>query len=347
MIVVMRSGCTEEHVADVHGRLEDLGYLVTKITGVEKTVLAAVGGEEYGKVDSIEQLRALDWVDDVMLITKPYKFVAREYKADRTVIDLGDGVTVGGEAVSLMAGPCTVESEEQLFETAEAVSKAGATILRGGAYKPSTSPYSYQGMGVPGLKLLKEAGKRFGLKIITEVMDLRKIDLVSEYADILQIGTRNMQNYDLLRELGKANKPIMLKRGMSAKYDEWLLAAEYVASSGNEQIILCERGVRSFETGTRNMLDLAAVPMMKAMSHLPVVVDPSQGTGKRDLIAAMSNAAIACGADGLLIEVHPNPDHAIKDGSQSVTIGQFEAMVPQFEAIAQAVGRRMDIRARV
>lgn len=347
MIVVMRSGCTEEHVADVHSRLEDLGYLVTKITGVEKTVLAAVGGEEYGKVDSIEQLRALDWVDDVMLITKPYKFVAREYKADRTVIDLGDGVTVGGEAVSLMAGPCTVESEEQLFETAEAVSKAGATILRGGAYKPSTSPYSYQGMGVPGLKLLKEAGKRFGLKIITEVMDLRKIDLVSEYADILQIGTRNMQNYDLLRELGKANKPIMLKRGMSAKYDEWLLAAEYVASSGNEQIILCERGVRSFETGTRNMLDLAAVPMMKAMSHLPVVVDPSQGTGKRDLIAAMSNAAIACGADGLLIEVHPNPDHAIKDGSQSVTIGQFEAMVPQFEAIAQAVGRRMDIRARV
>ncbi len=347
MIVVMRSGCTEEHVADVHGRLDDLGYLVTKITGVEKTILAAVGGEEYAKVDSIEQLRALDWVEDVMLITKPYKFVAREFKEGRTVIDLGDGVTVGGEAVSLMAGPCTVESEEQLFETAEAVAKAGATILRGGAYKPSTSPYSFQGMGVPALKLLKEAAKKFGLKVITEVMDLRKIDLVSEYSDILQIGTRNMQNYDLLRELGRASKPIMLKRGMSAKYDEWLLAAEYVASSGNENIILCERGVRSFETGTRNMLDLAAVPVMKSLSHLPIVVDPSQGTGKRDLIAAMSNAAIACGADGLLIEVHPNPDHAIKDGSQSVTIQQFEAMVPQFEAIARAVGRRMDFKAKV
>ncbi len=315
MIVVMKSSSTEEHVHDVSSRLEDLGYLVTKIVGVEKTILAAVGGNEHTKVDQLDQVRALDWVEDVMLITKSYKFVAAESRTERTIIDLGDGVTIGGNDVSIMAGPCTVESEEQLMITAEAVAKAGATILRGGAYKPSTSPYSFQGMGVPGLKLLKEAGKRFGLKVITEVMDLRKIDLVSEYADILQIGTRNMQNYDLLRELGKANKPVMIKRGMSARYEEWLLAAEYVAASGNEQIIFCERGVRSFETGTRNMLDLAAVPVMKNLSHLPIVVDPSQGTGKRDLVGPMSLAAIACGADGLLIEVHPNPDHAIKDGS--------------------------------
>lgn len=347
MIVVMKTACTEEHVSDVNHRLEDLGYLVTKIVGVEKTILAAVGGDEHTKVDAIEQLRALDWVEDVMLITRPYKFVAKEFKPGRTVLDLGDGVTIGGPSVALMAGPCTVESEEQLMTTAEAVAKAGATILRGGAYKPSTSPYSFQGMGVPGLKLLKEAGQRFGMKVITEVMDLRKIDLVSEYADILQIGTRNMQNYDLLRELGRANKPVMLKRGMSAKYDEWLLAAEYVASSGNEQIILCERGVRSFETGTRNMLDLAAVPVMKSLSHLPVVVDPSQGTGKRDLVAPMSLAAIACGADGLIIEVHPNPDHAVKDGSQSVTIETFQSMVPQLEAVSLAVGRSLQTRAGV
>lgn len=339
MIVVMRSGCTEEHVQDVYSRLEDLGYLVTKIVGVEKSILAAVGGDEHIKIDALEQIRALDYVDDVMLITKSYKFVSREHKPESTVIDLGDGVTVGGNQICMMAGPCTVESEEQLFTTAKAVKAAGASVLRGGAYKPSTSPYSFQGMGIPALKLLKEASKQFGLKVITEVMDLRKIDLVSEYSDILQIGTRNMQNYDLLRELGKANKPVMLKRGMSAKYEEWLLAAEYIHSNGNEQIIFCERGVRTFETGTRNMLDLAAVPVMKGLSHLPIVIDPSQGTGKRDLVAPMSLAAVACGADGLLIEVHPNPDHAVKDGSQSMTINQFEQMMPTLRSVASAIGR--------
>lgn len=344
MIVVMKSGSTAEHVSDVHHRLEDLGYLVTRIEGVEKTILAGVGGDEHTKVDAVEQLKALDWVDDVMVITKAYRFVSRDFKPERSTIDLGDGVVLGGSEVLMMAGPCTVESEEQLFTTAKAVAEAGAKVLRGGAYKPSTSPYSFQGMGVPALKLLRQAADAYGLKVITEVMDLRKIDLVSEYADILQIGTRNMQNYDLLRELGRSSRPVMLKRGMSARYEEWLLAAEYVATSGNERIMLCERGVRSFETGTRNMLDLAAVPVMKALSHLPIVVDPSQGTGRRDLVAPMSMASIACGADGLLIEVHPNPDHAIKDGSQSVTIQQFTAMMPHLEAVARAVGRSLPTR---
>ena len=341
MIVVMKSGSTEEHVADVSSRLTDLGYLVTKIVGVEKTILAAVGGAEYEKVDSIDQLRSLDWVDDVMLITKSYKFVARESKVDRTIIDLGDGVTIGGNQISMMAGPCTVESEEQLYTTAESVAKAGATILRGGAYKPSTSPHSFQGMGVPALKLLKEAASKFGLKVITEVMDLRKIDLVGEYSDILQIGTRNMQNYDLLRELGRSDRPVMIKRGMSAKYEEWLLACEYVAANGNENIMLCERGIRTFETGTRNTLDLSAIPVMHSLSHLPIIIDPSQGTGRRDIVASMSAASIAAGADGLIIEVHPNPDHALKDGSQSVTIQQFEQMMPKLRRIAEAVDRTL------
>lgn len=339
MIIVLRAGSTEEHVRDVSERLTDLGYLVTPIVGVEKTILGAVGGQEHTKIDAVDQLRALEWVEDVLVITKSFKLVAREYKPTRTVIDLGDGVTIGGNEIALMAGPCTVESEEQLFTTAKAVAGAGAKILRGGAYKPSTSPYSFQGMGVPGLKLLKQAAQEFGMKVITEVMDLRKIDLVREYADILQVGTRNMQNYDLLREVGRSKTPVMLKRGMSSKYEEWLLAAEYIAAGGNEDIMLCERGIRTFESSTRNTLDIGAVPVIKGLSHLPVIIDPSQGTGRRDLVEPLSLAAIAAGADGLIIEVHPNPDHALKDGSQSVTIDQFLQMVPRFARVAAAVDR--------
>ena len=339
MIIVLRAGSTEEHVRDVSERLTDLGYLVTPIVGVEKTILGAVGGQEHTKIDAVDQLRALEWVEDVLVITKSFKLVAREYKPSRTVIDLGDGVTIGGNEIALMAGPCTVESEEQLFTTAKAVAGAGAKILRGGAYKPSTSPYSFQGMGVPGLKLLKQAAQEFGMKVITEVMDLRKIDLVREYADILQVGTRNMQNYDLLREVGRSKTPVMLKRGMSSKYEEWLLAAEYIAAGGNEDIMLCERGIRTFESSTRNTLDIGAVPVIKGLSHLPVIIDPSQGTGRRDLVEPLSLAAIAAGADGLIIEVHPNPDHALKDGSQSVTIDQFLHMVPRFARVAAAVDR--------
>lgn len=345
MIIVMKSDCSVAEVEAVTEHLEDLGYAVSPIVGVEKTILGAVGGQEHLKIDSIDAMRAYAGVEDVLLITKPYKFVSKEYRSDRTVVDVG-GVLVGGETLTIMAGPCTVESEDQLMVAASAVARAGATVLRGGAYKPSTSPYSFQGMGVPGLELLREAGNRFGLKVVTEVMDVRKVGLVSEYADILQIGTRNMQNYDLLKEVGQARIPVMLKRGMSAKIEEWLLAAEYVMLGGNEQVMLCERGIRTFETSMRNTLDLAAVAAVRSLTHLPIIVDPSQGTGRRDLIEPMSMAAIAAGADGLIIEVHPNPDHAIKDGSQSVTIPAFEAMMPKFERVAEAVGRRLPIPVR-
>lgn len=340
MIVVMRAGYSPAQFEEIKDRLLELGYQVNPIIGVEKTILAAVGGAEHAKIDALDQIRAYDFVEDVIFITKPYKVVAKEARGRPSVIDVS-GVPVGGDEVIMMAGPCTVESPEQLETTATAVAAGGARILRGGAYKPSTSPYSFQGMGVEGLKLLRESAGRHDLRIVTEVMDVRKVELVSEYADLLQVGTRNMQNYDLLREVGQSRRPVLLKRGMSAKIEEWLLAAEYIASSGNENIILCERGVRTFETATRNTLDLSAVPTVKAVSHLPVIVDPSQGTGRRELVPTMCLAAIAAGADGLIVEVHPNPDHAIKDGAQSITIESFHEMMPKIARIAEAVGRKM------
>lgn len=338
MIIVMKNGSSAVQVAEVSGRLEELGYVVNPIFGVEKTVIGAVGGAEHEKVDAIDQLKAYDGVEDVILITKPYKFVAKEYRGKKSIVDVG-GVLIGGDEIVMMAGPCTVESEEQLFLTAERVAKAGAKILRGGAYKPCTSPYSFQGMGTEGLQLLRAASKQYGLKVVTEVMHVRKVEEVAEYADILQIGTRNMQNYDLLREVGQCRTPVMLKRGMTAKLEEWLLAAEYIAAGGNEKIMLCERGIRTFEPYTRNTLDLSAVAALNSLTHLPVIVDPSQGTGRRDLVGPMSKASVAVGADGLIIEVHPNPDHAIKDGAQTVTIDDFEKLMPELEAIARAVGR--------
>ena len=338
MIIVMKNGSSAVQVAEVSSRLEELGYVVNPIFGVEKTVIGAVGGAEHDKVDAIDQLKAYDGVEDVILITKPYKFVAKEYRGKKSVVDVG-GVLIGGDEIVMMAGPCTVESEDQLFLTAERVAKAGAKILRGGAYKPCTSPYSFQGMGTEGLRLLQAASKRYGLKVVTEVMHVRKVEEVAEYADILQIGTRNMQNYDLLREVGQCRTPVMLKRGMTAKLEEWLLAAEYIAAGGNEKIMLCERGIRTFEPYTRNTLDLSAVAALNSLTHLPVIVDPSQGTGRRDLVGPMSKASVAVGADGLIIEVHPNPDHAIKDGAQTVTIDDFEKLMPELEAIARAVGR--------
>jgi len=338
MIIIMRSGTAREAVDAVSNRLSELGYQIHPIFGVEKTILGAVGLPHLDKVEAADQIRGYEGVEDVVFISKPFKFVASESKPRPSVIDVG-GVKIGGKEIVMMAGPCTVESETQLFATAEAVSKSGATVLRGGAYKPSTSPYSFQGMGVPGLVLLKEAGKRFGLKVITEVMHVRKVEEVSEYADILQIGTRNMQNYDLLMEVGQSRMPVMLKRGMTSKFEEWLLAAEYIASQGNENIILCERGVRTFETYTRNTLDISSVPAIKAMSHLPIVVDPSQGVGRRELVPPMCLAAIAAGADGLLVEVHPDPDHALKDGAQSITIPTFEDLMPRIAKVANAVGR--------
>lgn len=348
MIVVMRAGAPREHIEAVEAHLTELGYSVNPIYGASKTVIGAVGAADHEKLDAAEALRAHEGVEDVMLVSKPYKFVAKEANAlGKSQIDLGDGVIIGGNEAVMMAGPCTVESEEQLFTTAAAVAKAGATILRGGAYKPSTSPYSFHGMGEPGLKMLREAADQYGMKVITEAMHVRKVEEVSQYADVLQIGTRNMQNYELLREVGQSRVPVMLKRGMTSKYEEWLLAAEYIAAGGNENIMLCERGVRTFETYTRNTLDIGAVPVLAGLTHLPVIIDPSQGTGRRDLVAAMCRAGLAAGADGLIVEVHPNPDHAIKDGAQSVTISNFEEMMPSLFRIADAVDRPLARNTRV
>ena len=340
MIIVMRSGATREDVDEVSEQLHELGFQTRPIFGVTKTIIGAVGAPEVDKYGAAEQLRAYDTIEEVHLVGRPYKLVAREAHPEGSIVRVG-GVPIGGKGVVMMAGPCTVESEEQVFATAECVAKAGALILRGGAYKPSTSPYSFQGMGVPGLELLRAAADRYGLKVVTEVMDPRKVDLVAQYADMLQIGTRNMQNYDLLKEVGLARVPVLLKRGMSAKLEEWLLAAEYIAAAGNEQIVLCERGIRSFDSFSRNTLDLAVVPAAKSATHLPIVVDPSQGTGRRNLVVPMSLAAVAAGADGLIIEVHPNPDHAIKDGAQTLRNDQFTEMIPQVKAVAAAVGREV------
>lgn len=339
MIIVMRVGADRDQVEAVSDRLIEMGYKTNPIFGVEKSIVCAIGVPEYDKMEAADQLRSLDGVDDVVFISKPYKFVAKELKP-KTVVDVG-GVMIGGDEVVMMAGPCTVESEAQLMLTAEAVAKGGAKVLRGGAYKPSTSPYTFQGMGLPGLELLQEAGRRFNLKVVTEVMHVRKVEEVCEYADILQVGTRNAQNYEILKEVGLSKKPVLLKRGMTAKLEEWLLAAEYIASAGNENIILCERGIRTFETHTRNTLDLSSVPALASLTHLPVIVDPSQGTGRRELVPPMSKAAIACGADGLLVEVHPNPDKAIKDGVQSIDIRAYEKLMPELSAVASAVGRNL------
>jgi 3-deoxy-7-phosphoheptulonate synthase len=340
MIVVMAAHATEEQIKDVERRILDWGYGVHPIYGAERTVIGAVGVPEADKSRYMESLEALPYVEQVIAILRPYKFASREYHPEGTVIDVR-GVPVGGNRIALMAGPCTVETYEQTWESAQACKAAGATILRGGAYKPSTSPYSFQGHGVEGLKILREVADRLDMRVITEVMDPRNVELVCQYADILQIGTRNMQNYDLLREVGKARTPAMIKRGMWARIEEWLQAAEYVLLGGNPNVMLCERGIRTFETYTRNTLDLSAVPAVKELSHLPIIVDPSQGTGKRSLVEAMTKAAVAVGADGLLIEVHAHPDKALKDGAQQITTDRIVALVAQLRPIATAIGREL------
>ncbi len=347
MIIVLKSEAAEADIREIRDQLAEWGYGVHAITGTERTVFGAVGGALVGGafLDEFDRLRpylrALPFVDDVHLVDKPYKLAAREYHAEPTVIDVR-GVKIGGDApVVVMAGPCTVESREQLLETARAVKRQGATVLRGGAYKPSTSPYSFQGMGVDGLKLLAEAREETGLPIITEVMDPRNVELVCEYADILQIGTRNMQNYDLLREIGGARTPVCLKRGMSAKIEEWLQAAEYVLMRGNKDVMLCERGIRTFETYTRNTLDLSAIPAVRELSHLPLVVDPSQGAGRSSLVLPLCRGAVAVGADALLIEVHPHPERALKDGPQQVTPDLFARLMAEIKPVAETVGRSL------
>jgi 3-deoxy-7-phosphoheptulonate synthase len=340
MIVVLSASSTKEQVDEVVTQLKEWGYDIHPIFGVEKTVIGAVGAPDADKNYAKERLEQLPFVEQVVLILQPYKMVARGYNPQGTVIDVG-GVKIGGEELVVMAGPCTVETQEQVIATAKAVKKAGATVLRGGAYKPSTSPYSFQGLGREGLEMLAAARQETGLKVITEVMDPRNVEMVAEYTDILQIGTRNMQNYDLLKEVGSCSTPVMLKRGMSAKIEEWLYAAEYIILRGNQNVMFCERGIRSFETYTRNTLDLSAVCAIKQLSHLPIIVDPSHGTGRWGMVGPMSKAAVACGADGLIIEVHPDPSHAAKDGAQSLNFANFENLMAELKPIASAVGRRI------
>ncbi len=351
MIVVMRTSATDqniEHVLDVL-RERDLTSHVS--SGVARTVIGVLGPVGPSGVPNAlpgitpelgETLEALEGVESVLPVSKPYKLASREFHPESTVVRVssprGD-VLVGGDEVVMMAGPCTVESEEQLLAAAAAAQAGGAQILRGGAYKPSTSPYGFRGMGEEGLKLLAKARAETGLAVVTEVMTPTDVPLVCEYADVLQIGARNMQNYYLLDEVGQTRTPILLKRGLAATIEEWLLAAEYILARGNPNVMLCERGIRTFERATRNTVDINAVPLVKQLSHLPVVVDPSQGTGKRSLVNAVTLAAVAAGADGLIVEIHPHPDAALKDGAQSLTLDQYADLMPRMRAVAVAVGR--------
>src|SRR5438309_7301465 len=354
MIVVMKAHCDDKDIDNVLTFLENHGLSGHPSRGVERTIIGVLGAVgpsgTPGSIGGInptlgESLECLPCVDSVLRVSKPYKLASREFHPEDTVVEVpvpcvSEGVVhIGRNAVVMMAGPCTVESEKQLMTTAEAVRKEGAVILRGGAFKPSTSPYGFRGLGEEGLKLLAKARTEFGMAVITEVMTPADVPMVCEYADILQIGTRNMQNYFLLDEVGRTQKPVVLKRGMSSTIEEWLLAAEYILSQGNANVILCERGIRTFEKMTRNTLDISAIPVVKKLSHLPIIADPSQGTGHRDLVSALSLAAVAAGADGLLIEVHPNPDEALKDGAQSLTLPQFKSLMPQMLSVSNAIGR--------
>jgi 3-deoxy-7-phosphoheptulonate synthase len=324
MIISMRPHSTKEEIEHVCDRIRDFGYKVHTIVGEERCVIGAVG---IGDVTAcLESLQAIPTVESAVRISAPYKFVSREFKKERSQIRV-DGTVIGGEEFVVMAGPCSVENEKQIMETAEAVAAAGAKILRGGAFKPRTSPYDFQGLELEGLKLLAKAREATGLAIITEVMSDRDVDMVAEYADIMQVGARNMQNFALLKTLGKCGRAVLLKRGMSSTLNELLMSAEYITAHGNPNVILCERGIRTFETATRNTCDIASIPVLNELTHLPVVLDPSHATGKRSLVPALSRAAVAIGADGLLVEVHPAPEKALSDGAQSLDFPQFRAMM--------------------
>src|SRR3979411_1680196 len=320
MIVNMSEKATEQEIEHVIERIREAGYQPHITRGTERTIVAAVGS---GRRHEIEALQVAPGVDNVVSTAPPFKLVSRQVKPERTIVKV-NGVAFGGPKVVVIAGPCSVESREQLMDTARAVKRSGATILRGGAYKPRTSPYDFQGLGLEALKILREAREETGLPVVTEVMSTEDVDIICEYVDMLQIGARNMQNFALLRRLAPVNKPIMLKRGPSATVKEWLLCAEYLLSGGNQQVVLCERGIKTFETEMRNTFDLAAVALARDLSHLPVIADPSHGTGKQSLIAAVSRAAVAVGADGLIIEVHPCPERALSDGAQSLDFQGFE-----------------------
>ena len=338
MIVAMQPNASEEQIQHVIERLVNMGFEVHRSTGTQQTVLGAVGP----RIDfDIRDIEALPGVGEVHRISAPYKLVGRTWRPEGTVIKFKNGVQLGGEDVHVMAGPCSVESREQLFAVAEAVSKAGAKFLRGGAFKPRTSPYSFQGLGEEGLKLLREAGDKFGMLVVSEVMEISQIALMLPYVDVLQVGARNMQNFNLLRELGKARKPVLLKRGIAATIEELLLSGEYLMAGGNYEVMLCERGIRTYETYTRNTLDISAIPIVHKLSHLPMVCDPSHGTGRREKVAPMARASVAAGADAVLVEVHNEPEKALSDGAQSLYPQQFEELMKQLRMIAPAVGRKM------
>ena len=333
----MKVGSSDKDIDSVVKRIESAGLKTHVSQGVERTIIGVVG-QIYPELQ--DMLEMVHGVDEVIRVSKPYKLSSREFHPLDTTVKVGD-VTIGGKEVVVMAGPCAVESEQQLFETARAVKAAGANILRGGAFKPSTSPYQFRGLGEQGLELLARVRKEVGLPVITEVMSTGDVGLVATYADILQIGARNMQNFSLLEEVAKTGKPVMLKRGLSATVQEWLLAAEYILAQGDAQLILCERGIRTFETYTRNTMDISVIPIIEKVSHLPIIADPSHGTGKWYLVIPMALAAVAAGADGIMVEVHPQPDMALKDGAQSLTFANFQQLMSQIEYVARAVGRHI------
>jgi 3-deoxy-7-phosphoheptulonate synthase len=334
MVVVMEERATEAQIEQVVARLIEMGMDVHRSTGVTRTVLGAVG---QGHPDHA-LVGLLDGVHEVLRITEPYKLASKTFKQEPTIVTIGD-VRIGGDEVIVMAGPCSAESEAQVRAAAAAVRRAGAKIFRGGAFKPRSSPYSFQGLGEEGLQMLREAANAENLKLVSEVMDASQIEVIGKYCDIFQVGARNMQNFTLLRELGHVRKPVLLKRGISATIEEWLLSAEYVLSGGNTDVILCERGIRTFETATRNTFDISAIPVVKKLSHLPIIADPSHGAGRRDMVAPMARAAVAAGADGLIIEVHCDPDHALSDGAQSMFPAQFDRLMAELRIIAPAIGR--------
>ncbi len=338
MVVVMQEGASDEQIQRVIDRLISMGFDVHRSTGESHTVIGAIGVHPDFDPRDVE---LLDGVREVVRITQPYKLASRAFRPGGTIVELGKGVRVGGTEVVVAAGPCAVESPEQIAKISECVARMGAKVLRGGAFKPRTSPYSFQGLGEKGLKLLRESADKNGLLVVSEVMDPSQVSLMMDYVDVLQVGARNMQNYYLLRALGEVRRPVLLKRGLSATIEELLLSAEYIMSGGNYKVILCERGIRTFETATRNTLDIAAIPVIKKLSHLPIIADPSHGTGRRDKVAPMARAAVAAGADGLLIEVHHDPEHALSDGAQSLFPEQFAQLMTELRIIAPAVGRRM------
>ena len=337
MLVVMKAQATQEQVRAVCQKIESLGYRAHSIPGAQRTAIGITGNQGEVETGTFDEMPG---VQEVIRVSKPYKLVSRDTKPDNTILKFaGSAATIGGTDLAIMAGPCGIESREQAFAIAERVARAGAQFFRGGAYKPRTSPYSFQGLGEEGLKIMAEIRDRFGLLIVTEAVDYESLDLVEKYADMIQIGARNMQNFSLLKRAGRAKKPVLLKRGISATLEEFLMAAEYVMSEGNYNVVLCERGVRTFADHTRNTLDLSIVPAVQRLSHLPIIVDPSHGTGKRNKVTPLSRAAVAVGADGLIIEVHHDPDRALSDGMQSLYPDQFDALMGQVRQIAAVLGR--------